>query len=237
MRIDDIHTVRNSVDRTVYIIGTGASLRCMPLDFFCGKLTLGLNQAWRHLPTTFSITAHPELLDDYEKAAATSGFKNRTQWIVKKKPPRAHLELNDPNFYVFGTSTDLAAVRERPADTLYLGEGIQTTAMDLAARMGARTVVLVGCDAKKLRGDYHAHDQHVRWLGVKPEQQYALYRKNTAQVRTVLRTLGVAVISLSPFIGIDAGEEDYNRLCSELKLSPLPPPKDTSPYKRKLPRK
>lgn len=217
---------------TIYVIGTGASLRCMPLGFFADKLSIGLNQTWRHLPTTYSITVHPELLADYEKAG-----KSITQWIVKKKPPRAELNLDDARYYVFGTSYDLAAIRERPKDTLYLGEGVQTTAMDLAARLGASTIVLVGCDAKALGGDFHAHDQHVRWVGRKPADQYRLYRETTAAVRTVLRGMGVAVMTLSPFIGVDAGEEDYKRLCKELGLSPLPPPTDISPKNWKPPKR
>ncbi len=218
-------------DADVYIVGTGPSLRCLPLDYFKGKVTIGLNQAWRYMPLTYSITVHPELLPDYDAET-----KHRTQWIVKKKPPRGDLEFTDPVYYVFNTTTELSDVSARPSGKLYLGEGVQTTAMDLAARMGARTLFLVGCDANNIGGDFHGHDQHVRWLGLQASEQYALYRKRTAQVRTVLRGLGVNVMTLSPFIGTDAGHEDYVRFQKELKLPKLPAPKDISPYKRKLPR-
>lgn len=215
-------------DDTVYIIGTGPSLRCTPLSFFADKVTIGLNQAWRHLPTTYSVTVHPELVLDYQAANHAA----KTQWVVKKKAPMENLELSDPNYYVFGTSYDILAVTSRPEDTLYLGEGVQTVAMDLAARMGASFVVLVGCDARMLGGEFHAHNQHVRWLGMRPKDQYKAYRDTTAGVRTALRHLGVGVLSLSPFIGLDAAEEDYARLRVELKLPALPKPKDTSPYTR-----
>lgn len=227
MRIGDLYN--RHAGETIYVIGTGPSLRCVPLRFFKDKLTIGLNQAWRHLPTTYSITVHPELVPDYE----ASDKKTGTQWIIKKKPPMLHLELSDPKYYVFHTNYDVETIRKRPEDTLYLGEGIQTTAMDLAARLGAAMIVLVGCDAKRLGGDYHAHDQHVRWLGQTPDQQYLLYRQKTAEARAVLREKGIGVMTLSPFIGIDSGEEDYQRLRKELKLDPLPEPKDTSPYIRK----
>ena len=217
--------------QTVYIIGTGPSLRCLPMDFFAGQLTIGINQAWRHLKTTYSITVHPELVQEYEASTQKTG----TQWIVKKKPPMAHLKLDNPKYYVFHTSYDVQCVKTRPQDTLYLGEGAQTTAMDMAARMGAKFVCLVGCDAKRLGGDYHAHDQHVRFVGRTPEDQYRLYRESTADVRKVLRDLRVSVFTLSPFIGIDAGEEDYRRLCKELNLAALPEPKDTSYYTKPAP--
>lgn len=218
---------------TVYVVGSGPSLRCLPMSFFKDKITVGLNQAWRHLDTTYSITVHPELVVEYDKIHLNA----RTQWIIKKKPPMAHLELDNPAYYVFGTSYDVQTVVTRPKDTLYLGEGVQTTAMDLAARMGAKHVVLVGCDAASLGGDFHAHDQHVRWLGLKADEQYALYRQKTAETRAALRGVGVSVMTLTPFIGATGAVEDYARLRKELKLDPLPKPKDISPYTRKHPNK
>ena len=236
MRIQDIMKLfLPDQARTTYVVGTGPSLRCLPPDFFTDKFTIGLNQAYKRLRCHLSVTVHPELVQEYE-----ANFKlgqSPTRWVVKKKPPMAHLEIGDPRYYVFGTSYDLAAVRNRPKDTLYLGEGVQTCAMDLAARLGAKFIVLVGCDAACLEGDYHAHDQHVRWVGRTPEAQYKLYRDSTAAVRRQLRGMGVSVMTLSPFIGADAAAEDYRRLRGELGLYPLPPPKDISPKDWKPPKR
>lgn len=226
MRIQDIPQVTG--DRTVYVVGTGPSLRCVDLEFLADKVTVGLNQAWRHLRTTYSITVHPELVVEYRKA----NLNALTQWVIKRKPPMGHLLFDDHNYYVFDTDYKISTVISQPADTLYLGEGVQTTAIDLAVRMGARHVVLVGCDGGSLGNDFHAHDQHVRWLGMRPDEQYSLYRQTTAAVRAAVRGLGVSVMSLTPFIGVNAAEEDYARLRKELKLPPLPAPVDTSPYKR-----
>lgn len=224
MRIQDIPPFR--YDPTVYIVGTGPSLRCLDLSFLTGRNVIGLNQAWRHLPVAYSITVHPELVADEVRE------RRLTRWVVKKKAPLSLLKLDDPHHYVFGTSYELSAVTTRPDDTLYLGEGVQTCAMDLAARLGAKHIVLVGCDGDSLGGDFHAHDQHVRWLGMAADTQYSLYRASTAEVRAALRPMGVSVMSLTPFIGVTAAEEDYARLRVELKLQPLPAPVDTSPYVR-----
>jgi hypothetical protein len=226
MRIANIPPL--GADKTVYIVGTGPSLRCTPLDFLKDKTTIGLNQAWKFLPLRYALTVHPDLLVEQKQERPDLSLK----WIVKKKKPLASLTLDDERFYVFETSYDPQAVATRPADTLYLGEGAQTTAMDLAARMGAEHIVLVGCDANSLGGDFHGHKQHVRWLGLKPRDQYAAYRQTTAGVRSILRGMGVNVLTLSPFIGINSAEEDYARLKKELNLKPLPKPEDVSPYTR-----
>lgn len=238
MRIQDIEPVANT-NPTIYVVGTGPSLRCLPPDFFQGKYTIGLNQAWRHVRCTLSITVHPELVGEYQRERLAQEVMNRgpMRWVIKKKPPMAHLELGDPDYYVFGTTYDLSQVNKRPKDTLYLGEGVQTTAMDLAARLGAKFIVLVGCDACCLEGDYHAHDQHVRWVGRQPDEQYLLYRNSTAAVRHQLRAAGVSVMSLSPFIGANSAVEDYRRLRGELGLEPLPEPKDISPKDWKPPKR
>lgn len=223
---------------TVYIVGTGPSLRCFDLAFFRDKVTIGLNQAWKHFNPTYSITVHPELYQEYKAAKDAEVLvppkvtKDVSLWFVKKKPPMADLELDDPSVYVFNTSYELDTVAKRPNDTLYLGEGVQTCAMDLAGRWGARFIVLVGCDGGSLDGDFHAHDQHVKWLGMKADDQYALYRQSTAEVREVLRGKGVSVMSMTPFIGVNGANEDYARLKAELKLPVLPTPQDKSGYKR-----
>lgn len=217
---------------TVFVIGTGPSLRCLDLEFLKGQTSIGLNQSWRHLASTYQLTVHPELMLDYKRAHTTDPKLWKTKWVTKKKHPVADISLDDADHYVFETDYAIDTVTRRPADTLYLGEGVQTTALDLAARMGARFVVLVGCDGGSLGGDFHAHDQHVRWLGMRPNDQYALYRRTTAAVRKRLRALGVSVLTLSPFIGVNAAEEDYGRLRAELGLERLPPPKDTSGYVR-----
>lgn len=216
-------------DATIYIVGTGPSMRVFPVDFLKDKITIGLNQAWRYLKLTYAITVHPELLADYNKAQPY----NSTQWILKPKPPLQNITFNDPRYYVFGTATDIGCITRQQSDTLFLGRGVQQTAMHLAHLMGATTIVLVGVDMTDLGGDHHGHEQHVKFHGLEPSDVYAEYRKYTAKVRNVLLRKGVSVLTLTPFLGAVHGNEDYTRLRHELKLSRLPTPKDTSTYLRK----
>lgn len=232
MRIEKLFSLYRSANSICFVLGTGPSMRYFPIQAMEGAYVLGLNQAWKYRKCHFMLTAHPEL---YQEWAATEEAKTATtKWIIKKKAPMAHLELDDPEHYVYLTSPDIKTVTERPADTLYLGEGIQCTAIDLLARAGFKTIILVGCDMTSLAGDYHGHDQHVRWLGQTPDVQYALYRKTTAMTRSAVRdAFGVNVLTLSPFIGLMGAEEDSHRLRGELGIKPLPAPKDISPYTRK----
>mgnify|MGYP005830578011 FL=1 len=83
---------------TVYIIGTGPSQRLFPLDFLADKTTIGLNQAWKHLNCTYSITVHPEHVWDYGHA---DDPKNATEWIVtslKKRSAVRHKPIPTEEF-------------------------------------------------------------------------------------------------------------------------------------------
>lgn len=214
----------------IWVVGTGPSMRLLPSGFLKDKITIGVNQAWRYGPLTYCLTVHPELVLEYQKDPQ----RLPTQWLIKKKPPLERLELDDPDHYVFHSTEDLAAVIHRVNDTLYVGRGGQCTAMSLAAHMGAKTVYLVGCDMCDLAGEHHGHDQHVRFHGLSAQSVYAEMRHFTAKVRALLRDrLGVTVVTVTPFVGAGHADEDYKRLCRELKLPRLPKPKDTSPYRRR----
>lgn len=229
MRIANLYDKHRG--ETIYVVGTGPSMRVFPLPFLKGKTCIGLNQAWKYgIPLTYSLTVHPELTLAWEKCLD----RTPTQWVVKKKSPMKHLSLDDERYYVFETDGDnYDLIRKRTPDKLFLANGIQCTALDLAARMGAGSVMLVGVDMGDIGGDHHGHNQHVQFHGVDPDLVYKEYRYHTAKVRKVVRDeLRIPVMTLSPFLGADSAEEDYLRLCKEFDLPKLDKPEDVSTYNR-----
>jgi hypothetical protein len=233
--------------QTVTIVGTGPSMRVVPREWLHSAATLEsplllLNQAWRYfagkrLTHAYGLTVHPELvLEHHGETVRDTYERQKVRWVVKQKPPLQTLTLDDPQYYVFHTTKEWSAITARPADTLFLGHGVHLTALDLAARMGARAIALLGVDMGSLGGAHHGHAQHVRFHGNAPAESYRLYRAYARKARTVLRTkLGVPVLTLSPLLGLADPAEDYEALTAELGLEPLPPPVDTSPYETRIP--
>ena len=84
--------------------------------------------------------------------------------------------------------------------------------------MGARNVILVGCDNASLMGNHHSHSQHTRWLGAEPDDRYRDYFEGLAEVRTALRARDVNLVSLTPFLSLGPHERDFTQLCDELEL-------------------
>lgn len=237
MRIQ--HLLNKHKSQTIYVVGSGASLRVFPLQMLRHQVTIGLNKAWElfnlagFMPR-YSVTVHPELILEYEKGRSRL---YKTQWITKRKPPLDKLELDDKQHYVFKSSEDLKYVNDLnlavQEDTLFVGRGIQTTAMHLAHLMGARYIVLVGVDMGSLGSEHHATPQHVRFNGLEPKDVYREYYEWSSVVRDVLLYKGVPVLSMSAVIGEAWRGQDYVHLKKQLDLPDMAQPVDTSYYKRK----
>ena len=225
---------KKHVGEDIYVVGTGPTGRLLPSSFFNSKTCIGLNQAYKQFNLTYSITVHPELEVEYCELAKVKAT-NVTKWIVKHKAP-TYLKLYDPTRYVFHTSTSWDDFIGKDPDKLFLGRGIQQTAIDIAVRMGAANVILVGVDMDSLGGDHHGHDQHVRFQGLNPKDVYKEYRLWAYKAKKLAREkAGVNVLSLSPLLGCggDIHQEDYVKVRKELGLTALPAPKDISNIKRK----
>src|SRR5688572_652999 len=141
----------------IYIVGTGPSLRLFPFDYLKSKTVIGLNQAYKHFDKLdYCLTIHPYLIP-LEK------FEWNCKWITKVKITDENWQLhtfrkNDKDFYIFNNNNNLKNFdyihpEKRGENDLYVGAGIHTGAMHLAALMGAKNIILVGCDFGSLECD------------------------------------------------------------------------------------
>ncbi|MCB0418728.1 MAG: hypothetical protein H6617_07120 [Bdellovibrionaceae bacterium] len=214
----------------IYVIGTGTSFRVFPKDFFEGKITIGLNLAWQLLPVTYGLTTRPELnIPEFIDQKAP----NEIVWVTKyhKLITEEQREHGKKHFYFFrsdgqantqppGEPSDsgkvLDWVRKSTEDYLYLWSSVSQTAANLAANMGARNVILVGCDNGALVGNHHAQNQHTMWKGVNPDHRYRQYYDGLVEVRQALRSRGVNLLSMTPFVHLLEPTLDFRSLCKEL---------------------
>ena len=86
----------------IYIVGTGASLRVFPLELLRDKITIGLNQSWKIVPTRYSITMMPAF-NIPEFMPGEMPRKDLT-WITKRSKMREQctpeqLAYAEPIFY------------------------------------------------------------------------------------------------------------------------------------------
>lgn len=224
------------IGRDIYIVGTGPTLRIMPKGFFDGRIAIGLNQAYGVFDLAYSITMHPELIVKYNGHLKDSKCKP-TCWIAPSKKPPLKLKLDDARYYVYHRDPNWECFITRKEGHLFCGRGIQQTAIDLAGRMGAKSIILVGVDMSEVGGEHHATNQHVMFKGLPPSDVYNEYRDWTYKANKLAREHhGISVLSLSPLLGCGGSthDADYVRVRNEMGLGVLPKPMDaTAKLKRK----
>lgn len=229
----------------IYIVGSGTSMRVFPKSFLDGKIAIGLNMAWKNVSVRYAMTIGPHV--NVPEFIEGEDPHPEITWITKEAKARQVLtpeqfEHADRYFYGFTVRSgagqadgdrdvgvnDSARVVDyvlRPSgDRLYQWSSISQTAVNLAANMGARNIVLVGCDNCSLLGNHHAHAQHTKWLGKAPDDRYLQYYQGLAEVRAALRQRGVSLLSMSPFLKLDDPALDFRRLCAELERPELVAP-------------
>lgn len=223
----------------IYVVGTGTSMRVFPASLLEDKITIGLNMAWRNAPITYGITIAPHL--NIPECMEGEAPHPEITWITKREKAKVKLtpeqfQRADASYFTFDirhgkdsgsgdwvtdTGRELEYVRRPTGDLLYQWSSISQTAANLAANMGARNVILVGCDNCSLEGNHHAHQQHTKWLGEPPDVRYRQYYEGLAEVRAALRERGVNLVSLSPFLKLDEPAMDFHHLCDELERPEL----------------
>jgi hypothetical protein len=219
----------------IYVVGTGSSMRVFPIDFLDGKVTIGLNMAWKVYPVQYCITIGPDLnipefIEGEQPHPEITWITKRAKASVVLTP--AQLAHADEHFYYFemhghpntapagepsNAGRVLDWVRHPSGINLYQWSSISQTAANLAANMGAANIILVGCDNTSLEGNHHAHQQHTKWMGADPDRRYRQYYDGLVEVRAALRERGVNLLSMSPFLKLDRPEHDFAALCEELE--------------------
>lgn len=218
----------------IYVIGTGVSLRTFPISLLFDKITIGLNMAWKTVPVRYGITIHPDL--SIPECLPEEKPRPEITWITKYNKTKGlvspeQFKYAEENFYFFemdgrvntqppnkpsDAGRILDWVRQPTDNKLYLWTSIAQAGVNLAANMGAKNIILVGCDNCALLDNHHAHKQNTRWRDANPDQRYTEYYEGLAEMRPVLRERGINLVSLTPFLSLASPEKDFERLCEEL---------------------
>jgi hypothetical protein len=103
---------------------------------------------------------------------------------------------------------------------LVTGHNSGYQAINLAVLAGAKTIILLGYDAREPEADKPSH-----WFGnhprIEPRSVFALYRQACQSAAPAIKAAGVRVINCSPGSAIDAFEK--MELTDALCLQPDPP--------------
>lgn len=202
--IKELENIHQGED--IYIVAAGKSGDFLDPDFLVERIAIGVNQSYKRFKS-LNYIVKKDGLKPHEKEL-------RIPFIVSKNLYGGGGKPNEGGTYFFehhvnGAANINFADLHPVSDKIVVSYSTITSAIHLAAFMGAKTIFLIGHDCATLDGQssftgYHegipslwgSVDAYNDWLSVIWPQ--------TVAVREYITTVyGCSVYSINPFIGLD----------------------------------
>jgi len=185
---------------TAYVLGSGASLNRIPRSFWTDRLVVATNFVGVRLGLEeFYAVTH------YHSDAAIIAEERPDIPVIAPRvdqggPAAIPVPPIAPSIFYINTGTqaysrfDCAELWPTQPDTLVVGPTSLHMTMHFAAYLGARHIILAGTDCGYLDGDSN-------FTGYTPgDNPMAVWERTLGEVANQLRTDGVSVMSLNPFV-------------------------------------
>lgn len=195
--------------QAAYVIGSGPSMDYYPDGFFNGKKTIGCNRVYLKYTTDYIVAK--ELLPDELMTIHQRGSKpvtSRHHYGNIKYAPHVY-NLPGVDHYVFDHKTNQHTVIDWSilgTDQLIVSYSTITSAIHLAAYMGAQDIYLCGCDAGEMDGRLN-YDGYPSVTSPEQSEWYKQFlrdmRRQTIDARDqIQRHYGCCICSISPFVNM-----------------------------------
>jgi hypothetical protein len=204
----------------IYVYASGKSCDFIDNSFFKNKIVIGVNQSYRRLKPNYLVRKEFKLLEKiisnneltdviHFVSKGNWGWNNtKNQDIIKQK------FKDKENIIIYNhdqSNRDISILPE--GDKLVVSHSTITTAIHLAAYMGAKNIIIVGHDCGLLNGEsnfkgYHTKESlNVAWKK-NPQKQYndwlGKIENHTITLKKLLKgKYGCNVLSLNPFINFN----------------------------------
>jgi hypothetical protein len=198
----------------IYVIGSGASLNHLDPSFFDGCVTIGVNQVYKYYPNcTYLVRKEMKFINEARATGSKvvfskydSGNYNNPLNTQLCTPPNDECyffeHLNNQH-----TEIDTSVIG---TDKLVVSFSTITSAIHLAAYMGATNIYIAGHDCGTVDGKwtvdgYYDGIQDTPWQNW---EQYKAWLKiiegQTVKLRDALkRHYGCNVVSINPFVSLN----------------------------------
>ena len=222
-----LKNVHNGKD--IWIICAGASMNHVEPDFFENKITIGLNQVYRKFPCDSVIMK--DLNEKNRFSPSVEELRNtKTKLLFSEYSHGCYVDgKSNPkpsdNFYVFNHSDGKTYKKESGeldlsvigTDKMIVIRSTITSAMNVAAYMGAKNIIVSGADNGSLDGKSY-YDEYVQkdWISASnnPGNQQWLggIKDLNIQVRDRIKEIyNCNIYSLNPFWNFGLEEHEYKR--------------------------
>lgn len=186
----------------IFVLGSAASMDFMCPEFFTGRTTIGVNHVYQKFPCSYSVWKDATFDDVVAASSRTSVILSNHQFGYTDRPQVDH---GDIQYWTFDHRMNNHAEIDWSVlgtDEIVVSYSTITSAIHLAAYMGARAIFLSGVDGGMLDGNVRYQGYPSTSLG--PEQYHKWVRgilSQTLELRDrVFQVYGCRVYLLSPFL-------------------------------------
>lgn len=216
------------LDEDIYIYASGKSCDFIDNSFFKNKIVIGVNQSYRRLKPTYLVRKEFKLL---EKIITNNELTDVIHFVSKGNCGLGNTKnydiinskfKNQNNIVIYNHNQNNRQITSLPdGDKLVVSYSTITTAIHLAAYMGAKNIIIVGHDCGLLNGEsnftgYHTKESlSVAWK-TNPQKQYndwlGKIENHTITLKKLLKDkYGCNVLSLNPFINFNLEGNNFTK--------------------------
>ncbi len=216
--------------KDIYIYASGKSCDFIDNSFFKNKIVIGVNQSFKKIIPTYLVRKEFKLMS---KIINNDSIKNIIHFISRgncgsnNNTNKDFILKNYPtnnNIIIYNHNTNNNQLTSLPIedDKLVVSASTITTAIHLAAYMGAKNIIIVGHDCGLLNGESNFKGYHTKeslgivWRGKNAQQQYNGWLKNIESQTIKLKNLledkyRCNILSLNPFINFNLEGNKYTK--------------------------
>lgn len=202
----------------IYIIAAGTSMDYLPCSFFDGKIVINVNATYKYYPGRYIVRKVRSGMAESMKWTEANGGKVIASWL---NCGATSCGTNDPAechymFYHVDNRLEDIDLSVVGSDLIVVSYSTITSAIHLAAYMGAKNIIIAGhdcgvLDGRRVMAGYEGElvgglsdDWYKEWLGKIEPQTLAL----NAKLREVY---GCNILSLNPFVNFGLEGHIYAR--------------------------
>jgi hypothetical protein len=212
------------LNEDIYIIASGASMDFIDPSFFEGKITIGTNQVYKKFKCTYLVRKEVKFIEPSLKTGSIVIVSEFDSGNLNSGDHKLNTnKIEHPNLYYFEHLDNLhdkvdTSVVAEGSDKIVVSFSTITSAMHVAAYMGAFNIIICGHDAGVLDGKMHFNG-YADKITDTPWQNWEQYRNwlkviegQTLSVKKALEDVyDLNVVSLNPFINFGLEGHKYER--------------------------
>ena len=198
----------------IYVVASGASAGYIDQSFFDNKIAIGVNEVWkRFYNLDYVVRKESRRMDEAISASRQFGFKTIASAHNCGTLKYAKNEGADYVFEHLDNALEIIDLSVIGTDKIVVSYSTITSAIHVAAYMGAANIILVGHDCGTLDGKTNIAGYAESIAGARFYREFlTVIEPQTLALRAKLKEVyGCNLYSLNPFVNFGLEGHEYER--------------------------